>query len=467
MRADTILINASPGETRVALLARGMVVQVLFERDTDEDNVEGAVFAGRVTAINRDLNAAFVDIDGAEPGFLAAGDARRTGAQRIKSIVEAAGEGDKILVQADREAMDGKGPRLTCRLTLSGRFTVLHMGGEGMKFSRFMAPDERKALGVLEELLPADCGLRFTPAAGGAVVEDVAADLERLLALRDEIEDAFNDTQQAPEPLLAPTDAVERALSLTAPGCRVIADDPDMAGEVEALAPGLKAEIWARPEALFEHFGVEEILEGVLEPAVALPSGGRIIISETAALTAIDVDTGKAKGGPLGSGNPQRMAAKTNREAVAAIARELRLRNLSGQIVIDFLAMKGKKEKQEILGQLRDALSADPVECHVLGYTGLGLIELTRRRRGPSLARLLGRPGGWIPDATAAALAALRGALAQRGAVIRIVAAKDVADVLKGALKDALEDANGRTGGAIRIEADSKMAPGRFEITEG
>ena len=466
MRADTILINAGPGEMRVALLAKSTVVQVLFERDSDE-GVEGAVFAGRVTAVNRDLNAAFVDIDGAEPGFLAAGDARQSGDQRIKSITEVLGEGDKVLVQADREAMDGKGPRLTCRLALTGRFVTLHLGGEGMKFSRFLAPAERKELEVLEEILPGDCGLTFTPAAGGAEISQISADLDRLLALRDDVDAAFDDTVKAPEALLAPPDAIERALTLAGPRCRVVADDPEALRLARELAPGVKAEAWSGKTPLFEEFGVEEALDGVLSPVVPLPSGGRVIIAETPALTAIDVDTGQTKGGPLGSGSPQRLAAKANREAVTVIARELRLRNLAGQIVIDFLAMKGKKERLEVLAQLRSALAGDPIECHVLGYTGLGLVELTRRRRGPSLTRLLARPAGLTPDPTSAALAALRRALAVRGAVIRIACAPDVADALTGPLKDALDDANARTGGAIRVDRDGALGPGRFEITEG
>ena len=154
-------------------------------------------------------------------------------------------------------------------------------------------------------------------------------------------------------------------------------------------------------------------------------------------------------------------------EAVTAIAHEMRLRNLSGQIVIDFLAMKGKKDRQEVLTMLRNALAADPVECHVLGFTGLGMIELTRRRRGPSLTRLLARPGGLRPDPTAAALAALRAALARRGAVIRIQAAPDVAERLTGPLKDALNEANERAGGAIRVEKAESFGPGHYEITEG
>ena len=349
--------------------------------------------------------------------------------------------GDKVLVQADREAMDGKGPRLTCRLALTGRFVTLHLGGEGMKFSRFLAPAERKELEVLEEILPGDCGLTFTPAAGGAEISQISADLDRLLALRDDVDAAFDDTVKAPEALLAPPDAIERALTLSGPRCRVISDDPEALRLVRELAPGVKVEAWSGTAPLFEEFGVEEALDGVLSPVVPLPSGGRVIISETPALTAIDVDTGQTKGGPLGSGSPQRLAAKANREAVTAIARELRLRNLAGQIVIDFLAMKGKKERLEVLAQLR--------------------------RRGPSLTRLLARPGGLMPDPTAAALSALRRALAVRGAVIRIACAADVADALAGPLKDALDDANARTGGAIRVERDGALGPGRFEVTEG
>ncbi len=464
MRADTILINVAPGETRVALLAKDKVIQVLFERDADDGGVEGAVFAGRVTAVNRDLNAAFVDIDAGEPGFLAAGDARRSGAERIKSVTEAVGEGDKVLVQADREAMDGKGPRLTCRLTLSGRFVILHLGGEGLKFSRFLAPAQRKELAVLEETLPGDCGVSFTPAAGGADVALVAADLERLLELRDEVEAAFDEVDSAPEPLLAPPDVIERALMLASPRCRIIADDPDALRMAEALAPGAKVEGWTGKQPLFDKFGVEEALDEAVEPVVTLPSGGRIIIAETSALTAIDVDTGKTTGGSLGSGSPQRLASITNREAVTAIARHLRLRNLAGQIVIDFLSMKGKKDKQDIMALLRDALAGDPVECHVLGYTGLGMVELTRRRRGPSVTRLLARPGAWTREPTGAALAALRKAIATGGGVIRICAAGDVADALTGPLKDAVDDTNARVGGALRIERDPALAPGQFEI---
>lgn len=455
MRPDTVIINSIPGETRIALLARGQAIEFLFDR-ADAGSVEGAVFAGRVTKVNRDLNAAFIDIGTGVPGFLAAADARRRPEERIKSIADVMSEGDRVLVQADREAMDGKGPRLTCRLALAGRYLTLLTGGDGLEFSRALAAAERQRLDALDEMLPAGLGVAFHPAAGGAALDVLKADLTTLIERLDTMDASFQAAKKAPALLMPAPGAVARALSLAAPNARIVTDDAALAGELDA-------EAWSGKEPLFEAMGAEAALEAALAPVVPLPSGGRMIVSETPALTAIDIDTGAARGDGAG----QRLAAQTNREAVKALGRELRLRNLSGQILIDFLAMKGKKDRHEILSLLRGAISADPVEGHILGYTALGLVEMTRRRRGPSLAALLTQPGGRMPSAETAALAALRQALATRGPVIVLTCAPLVADLLNGDLREACRQVNERLGGALKVTAEAALGPSGFEISAG
>jgi len=275
-----------------------------------------------------------------------------------------------------------------------------------------------------------------------------------LIGRLDDLDAAFQAAQKVPALLLPAPGAVAQALSLAAPNARIVADDAGLAGEIGA-------EPWSGKDPLFDAFGAEAALEAALDPVVPLPSGGRLIISETPALTAVDVDTGQARG----DGAAQRLAAQTNREAVKALGRELRLRNLSGQIVIDFLTMKGKKDRQEILTLLRGAVASDPVEAHILGYTALGLVEMTRRRRGHSLPALLTRPGGRTPTPETAALSALRAALAARGPVITLRAAPGVAKALNGDLKDACRQVNERLGGALKIVADAALAPAGFEVS--
>ncbi|MEK9671932.1 MAG: ribonuclease E/G [Rhodospirillaceae bacterium] len=454
MRPDTILINAQPGETRLALLAGERVIEVTHFRHGD-GGVEGAVFAGRVTKINRDLNAAFVDIGGDAPGFLAASDVRRCADERIKSVAAVLGEGDRVLVQADREAMDGKGPRLTCRLTLPGRCLNLLTGGGGVKIPKFVPKGDKARLEGLSELLPDGMGVSFNPASGGADMAALKNKLVHLVGELDGLYDAFEEAKKVPCLLRPAPSALDRALALSSPNCRIVTDDPD-------AAVGMASEPWRGPEPLFDALGIEDVIDAALAPAVALPSGGRVLIAETPALTAIDVDTARAA-----EGQPRRLAAKANDEAVGAIARELRLRNISGQIVIDFLAMKGRKEQNDLLARLRNALAADPVECHVLGMTGLGLVELTRRRRGPSLASYLGSTGPWRPSPETAGLAALRRAAALRGGRIVLIAAADVAAALQGPLKGAVADVQARLGGALTVKTDERLHPGEADVRKG
>lgn len=468
MRPDTLLISTAPGERRIALLAGRHLVQVFHDRGAD--SVEGAVFAGRVTEVNADLGAAFVDIGTGLPGFLGLNDARLPGDGKVKSIKHLVNVGDKVLVQADRDALEGKGPRLTRRLVFKGRYLHLRAVDPGLKFSRFLAREERKGLEELEEFLPDGMGLAFEPATGGAELAALEEELHRLLGMVEELEETYPDAQ-APRCLVPAASMLQRALALSAPESRILTDDPVVPAEVERIDPGAEAEIWSGDaEAgagtpLFDAFGVEEAIEDALVPEVPLPSGGRLIFSETPALVAVDVDSGKATGG-----TPARLARAVNLEAVKVLARQLRLRGLAGQVVVDFLALKGKKDQQELLGRLKGALAADPVETHVLGFTALGFIEMTRRRTGPSLLQSLTAPcrdsagTGRVLSPETVALAALRELARRRGARARLRVPRAVSEALKGAQKPVREALEDRLGLKIAIDADATLGPDQYVL---
>ena len=177
-----------------------------------------------------------------------------------------------------------------------------------------------------------------------------------------------------------------------------------------------------------------------------LPGGAKLLISETPALVAIDVDTGAAQ-----AGSPARLARDVNLAAIKALPREFRRRGLAGQIVIDVVPMKSKKDRHDVLTRFKQALEQDPNECHVLGYSGLGLIEMTRRRSGPSLRGTLGQASSFALSAEAQARAAIRDLLRQRGPAPVVYGTADVLACLKGTLAEAVKEVEARMGVTVRL----------------
>ena len=288
------------------------------------------------------------------------------------------------------------------------------------------------------------------------------------------------ETAAAPARLFAEADAACRALrnfAGAAPGAIVI----DGAETLNRVRGFCEAQLpWLTPHLshhkggpdLFEAFGVAEQIDAAFAPTVGLAGGGSLIISQMPALTAVDVNTG-GTGGATG----EQTALKVNLEAAAEVARQIRLRNISGLIVVDFVSFKDDGRKRKVLDALKQAAVADPLGLNVVGYTRMGLVEMTRPRHGLSLGDILGGPGPQVPAASAEtqALEALRRILAEAtgGAGVTLRAPEGVIAALKGAggadatAALALQKAQDRLGLAIGLEADQTLADGQFQIIVG
>ncbi len=446
-----VLIQQDPGQIRVALLDRDQqVIEVLHERPgLDPVSRAGAVVRGRVRKIDRDLNAAFIDLGDETDGFLGFNDAKRFGTEdeKAKSIKFLMSEGDRLLVQVDRDGYGAKGPKLTRRLQLGGRYIQLRVGNRGLKFPRFLNRKDRANLTAVENALPPGLEATFHPAASGARVNEVLGEMEDLvIRLKALTRDAGNDLSFPPS---APSGVLALAFSRCAPEPMIVTNTASMAARIHRHMPDADISRPPSNRPLFEGFGVEDVIQDALAPQVMLTRGGRMTINETPALTAIDIDTAAASGG---GGTPAKLAREVNMAAVKRLAREFRLRNIGGQIIIDVVPMKSKKDRQDVLTAFKQALEPDPNECHVLGYTGLGLIELTRRRMGASLARRLLKAPEAVPSPGAEALARLAAAVEAGGASPRIRASRAVIGVLKGSLTAAVKEAEAQLGAAIVLE---------------
>jgi len=305
MTADSVLISRGPGETRVALLSAGRLKELLVARE-GALSVAGNVYLGRVEAVKKGIEAAFVDIGLGRSGFLALAEARPVGSESSGDhIGDYVNEGDAVLVQVLRDPAEDKGAKLTTRVNLAGVNLVFRPGHPGVSVSRRIEDEgERDRLtAAIEALAPLGGGFIVRTAASG-VAEDALGTEARALNRRWKDIYLRRANAKAPSALSVEPGPALRVLRDHGPGIeRIVADDPETLNEVReychAELPALSAAIQAHQDkqALFEAFGVEEQIDEALSPAVALPGGGSLIISQTPALCAIDVNTGGARGG--------------------------------------------------------------------------------------------------------------------------------------------------------------------------
>lgn len=423
---DRLLVSRSPGETRLALAgAQGAVELAVIRRE----HVVGGVWLGRVVGVGAG-GFAFVDIGLARPGVVR-GQALR--------------EGEAVLVQGQADPRRDKGARLTTEVSLAGRLLVYSPTRPGVAVSRRMGPPAgrdrlARAVGAMAH---AGEGVVVRAAAADADDEALRAELERLRAAWAEIEGAR--AAATPPACLLPPDPIGRMLA-DAPGVgRILVDDTTAFAEMRRRFP----DIAEREESVAE--ALDEAIAEALGREVPLPSGGRLVIDETAAATLVDVDAGA---GP---------AAAANAEAVAALLRQMRLRNLSGHILLD--AVPGPGGGWGAARALAKRLGDDPVPAQVAGVTKLGLIELTRERRRASLAEVM-LETQYSPTPETAALAALRRLLREarhRPTVSGLRVAPEVAAALN-ALPGPLAEAERRLGRRLGIEAQPGRAREDCEI---
>ena len=473
---DTVLASVSPGETRLALLAGERVVELRHHRESRE-SVTGNLYLGRVARVVPGLQAAFVDIGLVRDGFLNAADARPDSGENTEAIGQYVHEGEAVIVQVTRDPEADKGARLTMRPAIAGTRLVITPAQAGVVVSRRITDeDERARLADVVAGIAHGGGFIVRTAAEGISAEELAREAEGLRDLWDDLV-ARRALSRPPACLHSEPGPLEQVLrDFAGQGVvRVITDSGQATAAVrrfcgETLADAeVSIETWDAAgdadEALFEHFGVEEAIEEALGARVELPSGGSLIIEETAALTAVDVNLGGAAHARGGA----ETALAANLEAAGEIARQLRLRAIGGLIVIDFLHMTRDGHRRQVSEALATALAGDRDASGPRGFTALGLVEMTRRHTRPPLAGLLCEPcgtcgRGHVPSVETVALAAARAVLRQArglsGAGLEVICAPDVAEAL-GVLAGALADAAGE---AVELSADADRARDSFEV---
>ncbi len=441
-----ILIEVSPGETRAAIVdGNGRLIELLIER-IDQLEREGGIHLGRVTKVEPSLDGAFVALADGEDGFL----------RRAKGLHE----GQSILVQVTREASGMKGPALTDKPSMVGRYIALTPSRSETTFSPRLGNGRRRAelealAGRLEQ--SAGQGIAVRTAAAYASDDELLQEVRRLAEACATIERSASDLK-APALLAPPSGLIERVLR-DREGGQVVVDDPRAYRDIEAMIrdrmPDRRGTIQRHDgrEPLFEAFGVAEGVDGVCDRVVTLPGGGRLVIDHAEALTAIDVDSGAG-----GQRSTDDAILRVNLAALPEMARQIRLRNISGLIVVDFISMRRKATRAQFMQSARRAFRSDPMQVDVMGMTAAGLLELTRRRGGVPLHDVLMTRNLPAPSAKGAACALLRAVLRLTGPGRPVaIAAPAVIAVLDGPLAPARADVDRRMGQTVTLRPE----PGR------
>jgi ribonuclease G len=403
-----VIINAETLETRVAVTEDGKLEEFNIERTTEERLV-GSIFKGRVRNLQDDLKAAFVDIGFEKNAFLHYWDivpnqfdsgveivereGRRPQKPKItqKDIPRLYPPGSEIIVQVTKGPIGTKGPRVTTNLVLPGRFLVLLPNSDQSGISRKIEnQEERKRLKkILRELhIPDGMGVIMRTAGEGQqlryFVRDLALLVEEWNGVQEKIKRQPPATCVFEEP-----DLIERTVRdfLTEDVERIVVDNPKACDRMRTMISKIsqrsakKIMPYIEAQPIFDRFGISKQLENAFSRQVNLKSGGAIVIDETEALVAIDVNTGRHKGGK----DQEASILKVNLEAADEICRQLRLRNMGGLIVLDFIDMKSGRDRQQVHNRMRDGLRRDKAKTHILPISQLGLMEMTRQRHSESV----------------------------------------------------------------------------------
>jgi ribonuclease G len=405
--AKEILANVEPFEVRVAVVESGVVVGVLIERG---DPLAGNIYKGRVASVLPGMEAAFVDIGLDRNAFLHLSDirSRRIAAfgaadeledqiGRGAAIAERVRVGQEILVQVTKEPRGGKGARATSYVALPGHYLVLTPTVPGIGVSRKIEDEqERRRLRALaDRLRPEGMGLIVRTAAEGVEERDLADDVRFLLQLWGGVAERARDGR-APALLYQDLGLIRRVVRdlFTGEVERFVLDSPEEWRRVRDLIAGFAPELAGRvrlhegPAPLFEAYNVEREIERALHRKVWLRSGGYVVFDRTEAATVIDVNTGKY----VGKTDLASTILKTNMEAAREIARQIRLRDIGGIILIDFIDMEPVQHRRAVLDALAEAVREDRTKIHIIDLTGLGLVEMTRKRVYQDLEELMRIP---------------------------------------------------------------------------
>jgi ribonuclease G len=401
---EEILINVTPQETRVAVTGSGVVQELLIERAASRGLV-GNIYMGRVARVLPGMQSAFLEIGLERAAFLHVADIwqhrKSITGEPMKPIEKILSEGEPLLVQVVKDPIGSKGARLSTQISIAGRLLVYLPNDPHIGISQRIEDEGgRQALRErLKELVPADekGGFIVRTIAEAAAEEELRADLGYLRHLWSVIRERSVEGGATPPHLLyQDLSLAQRVLRdmVTVQTARVLIDSRETFQKLAAFAQNYMSQVRPKLEhytgerPLFDLYNVETEIEKALSRRVDLKSGGYLIIDQTEALTTIDVNTG----GFVGSRNFDDTIFKTNLEAAQAIARQLRLRNLGGIIIVDFIDMESEEHRHAVLEELKRALARDRTRMSVNGFTALGLVEMTRKRTRESLAHVLCQP---------------------------------------------------------------------------
>ncbi len=481
-----ILINVTSREVRAAVVEGGVLREILIER-TSRRGLTGNIYKGRVVRVLPGMQAAFVEIGLARTGFLHASDvlpppgapAPAPGVEPdIRHLLR---EGDNVLVQVVKDQLGTKGARLSTFITMPSRYLVLMPREATLGVSgRIESEEERNRLRQLVAGLATDRpghGYIVRTAAEGVDEAPLRADVEFLNRLWDVVS---RQAENSPVPALVHRDlplAIRVLRDLVNPEIhKVRVDDAAACDELRDFATSVmpelanRIELYPGPRPVFDLYGIEDEIQKALARKVELKSGGYLVIDQTEALTSIDVNTG----GYVGHRNLEDTIFRTNLEAAVAIARQLRLRNLGGIIIIDFIDMTEEGHRRQVLEALNAALSGDAARPQVAEVSPLGLVQMTRKRTRESLEHILCEPcptcegRGHIKSPETVCYEIFREILRQnaqfRFKELVILAHQEVIELLLDEESSGIAELEAVTGKSIRLQVEGLYSQDQFDV---
>jgi ribonuclease G len=496
-----LVINASREEGRVALLEGGQVVELYIERKRDASLV-GNIYKGKVMKILPGMQSAFVDVGLEKAAFLYVADimtdmgeyyeafldseadrldfySRADKMAEFLSIEELLQEGQDILVQVSKDPLGTKGARVTSYITLPGRYVVLMPNVEHVGISRRIENEESRARlkAVASDLKPKGFGIIMRTASEDATNEEMQRDLEFLMLLWENIQ-SRKEKVSAPFLLHSDLDLVFRSVRdfMSQDVERLVIDSPEEYERVREFArtyfPRLndKIELYEGREPIFDAFAIELDISRALGRRVWLKSGGYIVIDQTEAMTVIDVNTGKF----VGKESLEDTILKTNLEAVKEIAYQIRLRNLGGIIIIDFIDMEKSENREKVFGAFVDVMKRDRAKNTIYNLSELGIIQMTRKRVRESLGRVLCEQcpycegKGFVKSARTVVYEILRKLKKMNlpaNTTVMIKANPAVADLLSDEERHGIENIESHYGIKVIVKEDTGLHQENHEIT--
>ena len=483
--SEEILINVTPRETRAALVENGVLQEVFVER-ASRRGLTSNIYKGRVQRVLPGMQAAFVDIGLERTAFLHASDIMAlrepdavVPAPHTPDIRELVTEGRDILAQVLKDPLGSKGARLTTFITIPSRYLVHLPFGQGVGVSSRIEDEAERARlrEIVEDVADGGGGWIVRTAAEAAARDALRADMMFLAKLWEAISaQGLRSTAGTlvHEDLALPQRLLRDLLSPDIERVRV--DSADIYGRMKSFAASFipemepKIEAYVEPRPIFDLYGIEDEIGKALERKVPLKSGGYLVIDQTEAMTTIDVNTG----GYVGHRNLEETIFRTNLEAAQAIARQIRLRNLGGIIIVDFIDMDEEEHRQQVLQALERALEKDHARNQITEVSRLGLVEMTRKRTRESLEHVLCRScpscggRGSVKTPETVCYEIFRDILRQSRQFdfqeLLVLAHPEVLDLLVDEESTGLAELESSTGKPIRLQAESGYAQDQYDV---